>query len=66
MKIKNLNKICICFAIVFPMVSFAIGKNYPLIGSSRDNQGNLLCTYSNGETINMGQSWSPCPSSIQR
>jgi len=39
---------------------------FNLVGSDRDGQGNLICRYSNGETINMGQSWSPCPTSISR
>ena len=39
---------------------------YQLVRSDRDAQRNLICTYQNGENINMGKSDSQCPSAITR
>jgi len=44
----------------------AQAATYMLHHSERDAQGNLICTYQNGESINMGKSNSQCPSSISR
>jgi hypothetical protein len=55
----------IATALLLPVISLA-AQNYSLHSSGRDGMGNLVCTYANGETINMGQSWSNCPSSITR
>jgi hypothetical protein len=62
---KTLAKIALSMLIASPIISFAT-QTFSLHSSSRDAMGNLVCTYANGETINMGQSWSSCPSSISR
>ena len=54
------------FAVLLSFYTAAFAATFNLVSSDRDGKGNLICRYSNGETINMGQSWSPCPSSISR
>jgi hypothetical protein len=44
----------------------AQAATFQLHHSERDAQGNLICTYQNGESINMGKSNSACPSSVSR
>lgn len=63
--LQMFNKIILMTLLSIPLLAQS-AQNYPLVRSDRDGQRNLICTYANGESINMGQSWSPCPSAIQR
>jgi len=64
-KIKNdmKNIFVTMFAFTFLVVQAAA---FQLHRSDRDVQGNLICTYENGESINMGKTDKPCPYSISR
>ena len=64
--IKNIANKCILVTLLLVPLLAQSAQNYPLVRSDRDGQRNLICTYANGESINMGQSWSPRPSAIQR
>ncbi len=57
------NLACVALGLVFLVAQAA---TFQLYRSERDGQGNLICTYQNGESINMGKSNSQCPSSISR
>jgi len=52
--------------IVFFALLAQAATTYQLVRSDRDAQRNLICTYQNGESINMGKSDSQCPSAITR